>query len=214
MSGSHFSQNKRKCVGLRDLDLDDTHHILCECGLVGLTYGCYADVYSPRNQILNALLRSAEVYILVSWNILCTHKSKVVLINDGPFSGKIAVIAEIIDHNRVSATRRALLPPQLKKFQAIIDGPSTGVPRQVFPYKHILLTPIKLTKLPRGAGSGVIRKLVEQEAIVEKWDKSAWAQKRVTREKRKDLNDFDRFKVMLAKKQRRDQVRKALKASV
>ena len=31
-----------------------------------------------------------------------THGSIVVLINDGPFSGKIAVIAEIIDHNRVS----------------------------------------------------------------------------------------------------------------
>lgn len=119
---------------------------------------------------------------------------RVVLINDGPFSGKIAVIAEIIDHNR-----------------AIIDGPSTGVPRQAFPYKHLLLTPIRLTKLPRGAGSGVIQKLVEQEGVIEKWDKSAWAQKRATKEKRKHLNDFDRFKVMLAKKQRRDHVRKALK---
>ncbi|KXN87800.1 60S ribosomal protein L14-B [Leucoagaricus sp. SymC.cos] len=119
---------------------------------------------------------------------------RVVLIKDGPLSGKIAVIAEIIDHNR-----------------AIIDGPSTGVPRQAFPYKHLLLTPLKLTKLPRGAGSGVIKKLVETEGVVEKWDKSAWAQKRVTKEKRQSLNDFDRFKVMLAKKQRRDIVRKALK---
>lgn len=28
---------------------------------------------------------------------------RVVLVNDGPFAGKLAVIAEIIDHNRVSA---------------------------------------------------------------------------------------------------------------
>jgi transcription antitermination factor NusG len=27
---------------------------------------------------------------------------RVVLVNDGPFAGKLAVIAEIIDHNRVS----------------------------------------------------------------------------------------------------------------
>ncbi|KAF9449720.1 hypothetical protein P691DRAFT_758816 [Macrolepiota fuliginosa MF-IS2] len=119
---------------------------------------------------------------------------RVVLLNNGPFSGKIAVIAEIIDHNR-----------------AIIDGPTTGVPRQAFPYKHLLLTPIKLTQLPRAAGSGVIRKFVEKEGIVEKWDNSSWAQKRATKEKRKSLNDFDRFKVMVAKKQRRDVVRKAVK---
>jgi large subunit ribosomal protein L14e len=56
-----------------------------------------------------------------------------------------------------------------------------------------------------------VRKLIEQEGIVEKWDKSAWAQKRLMREKRRSLNDFDRFKVMLAKKQRRDVVRKAVK---
>ncbi|KAF7783864.1 hypothetical protein Agabi119p4_29 [Agaricus bisporus var. burnettii] len=119
---------------------------------------------------------------------------RVVLVNDGPLAGKIAVIAEIIDHNR-----------------AIIDGPTSGIPRQAFPYKHLLLTPLKLTKLPRAAGTGIVRKLVEQEGIVEKWDKSAWAQKRVMKEKRRSLSDFGRFKVMLAKKQRRDVVRKAVK---
>ncbi|KIJ91518.1 hypothetical protein K443DRAFT_482027 [Laccaria amethystina LaAM-08-1] len=41
---------------------------------------------------------------------------RVVLLKSGPFSGKIAVITEIIDHNR-----------------AIIDGSTTGVPRQSYP---------------------------------------------------------------------------------
>ncbi|KAJ7650678.1 60S ribosomal protein L14 [Roridomyces roridus] len=118
---------------------------------------------------------------------------RVVLLKSGPFSGKIAVIAEIIDHNR-----------------AIIDGPTTGVPRQSYPYKHLTLTTLTLTKLPRAAGSGVIKKQLEKEATVEKWDKSSWAQKRAAAEKRRSLNDFGRFGVMLAKKQRRDAVRKSV----
>lgn len=67
--------------------------------------------------------------------------------------------------------------------------------------------------LPRAAGTGVVRKLAEKEAIVERWEKSAWAQKRAAIEKRRTLNDFDRFKVMLAKKVRRDIVRKAVHKS-
>ncbi|KZT66602.1 60S ribosomal protein L14 [Daedalea quercina L-15889] len=119
---------------------------------------------------------------------------RVVLLKSGPHAGHIAVIAEIIDHNR-----------------AVVDGPTTGVPRQSFPYRHIALTPFALTKLPRAAGSGVIRKQLEQEGTVEKWNKSSWAQKREAIEKRRKLNDFERFAVMLAKKQRRDTVRKAVK---
>jgi large subunit ribosomal protein L14e len=118
---------------------------------------------------------------------------RVVLLKSGPHSGRIAVIAEIIDHNR-----------------AIIDGPSTGVPRQPFPYRHMTLTPIALTKLPRGAGTGVIKKQLDKEATVTRWERSAWAVKRAAMEKRRSLNDFQRFQVMLAKKVRRDAVRKRL----
>lgn len=123
------------------------------------------------------------------------------------------MIAEIIDHNRV----RTPCPPPSPSHssshprQAIIDGPTTGVPRQSFPYRHLTLTPFVLTKLPRAAGTGVIRKQLEKEGTVEKWNKSAWAQKRAAIEKRRKLNDFERFAVMLAKKQRRDSVRKAVK---
>ncbi|CCM01349.1 uncharacterized protein FIBRA_03399 [Fibroporia radiculosa] len=118
---------------------------------------------------------------------------RVVLLKSGPHAGHIAVIAEIIDHNR-----------------AIVDGPTTGVPRQSFPYRHLSLTPLALTKLPRGAGSGVIQKQLEKEATVERWNKSSWAQKRAAIEKRRSLNDFERFAVMLAKKARRDTVRKSV----
>ncbi|EDR01236.1 60S ribosomal protein L14, partial [Laccaria bicolor S238N-H82] len=100
---------------------------------------------------------------------------RVVLLKSVPFSGKIAVIAEIIDHNR-----------------AIIDGPTTGVPRQPSPYKHLTLTPLKLSGLPRGAGTKKVRKEVEKEAIVDKWDTSSWAQKRIAVQKRLALTDFGR----------------------
>ncbi|KAH9921240.1 60S ribosomal protein L14 [Epithele typhae] len=118
---------------------------------------------------------------------------RVVLLKSGPQEGQIAVIAEIIDHNR-----------------AIIDGPLTGVPRQSFPYRHMTLTPLVVAKLPRGAGTGVVRKFLEKEGTIDKWQKSSWAQKREAVAKRRSLNDFQRFCVMLAKKGRRDVVRKAL----
>ncbi|GJE99233.1 60S ribosomal protein L14 [Phanerochaete sordida] len=121
---------------------------------------------------------------------------RVVLLKSGPQEGHIAVIAEIIDHNR-----------------AIIDGPTTGVPRQAFPYRHLTLTPLRLTKLPRAAGSGAIKKALEKEAIVEKWEKSAFAQRRASIAKRRSLTDFQRFVVMVAKKQRADRVHKAVRAA-
>jgi len=118
---------------------------------------------------------------------------RIVLLKSGPSAGSIAVITQVIDHNR-----------------AIIDGPTTGVPRQSYQYKHLTLTPICLTKLPRAASSGVVKKQLEKEAAVEKWNKSGWATKRAAAEQRRNLNDFARFKVLLAKKQRRDIVRKSL----
>lgn len=132
----------------------------------------------------------------------------VVLLNSGPSAGNIAVIAEIIDQNRVSSPLFILVVAHVS--QAIIDGPTTSVPRQSFPYRHLSLTPLRLTKLPRGAGTGAIRKQLDKEATVTRWENSSWAKKRAAIQKRRSLNDFARFEVMLAKKARRDVVRKAL----
>ena len=137
----------------------------------------------------------------------------VVLIKDGPSSGKIAVIAEIIDHNRVGPYPYARGLSLTFYVQAIIDGPTTGVPRQPIAFRYVTLTPLLVKALPRAARSGVVKKYVEKEGIVEKWEKSSWAQRRAAIEKRRKLNDFDRFQVMLQKKARRDRVRKVLKGS-
>ncbi|KAF8315586.1 hypothetical protein DL93DRAFT_2078765 [Clavulina sp. PMI_390] len=119
---------------------------------------------------------------------------RVVLVNKGELSGKIAVIAEIIDHNR-----------------AIIDGPSTGVPRQPFSFRHLTLTTFVVPKLARGAGTGAVRKQFEASGIAAKWSASSWSKKREASKSRRATSDFDRFKVMLLKKARRDVVRKAVK---
>jgi len=121
---------------------------------------------------------------------------RVVLINSGSSAGKIAAIVEIIDHKR-----------------ALIDGPTTGVPRQAFPYKHLTLLKYTLSGLPRAAGTATVRKHFEKDGVAQKWETSAWAKRRAALAKRKTLNDFDRFSVMLAKKQRRDRVRRTLKKS-
>ena len=139
----------------------------------------------------------------------------VVLLKSGPQEGQIAVIAEVIDHNRVCLCVffRAPFFCLISYAQAVIDGPTTGVPRQAFPYKHLTLTPLRLTKLPRAAGTGVVKKQLEAEAIVEKWNKSSFAQRRAAIEQRRKLNDFERFAVMIAKKQRADRVHKAVRAA-
>jgi large subunit ribosomal protein L14e len=51
---------------------------------------------------------------------------------------------------------------------------------------------------------------VDKEGVVAKWESSTWAKKRAAMEKRRSLNDFERFSVMVTKKQRRDVVRKSL----
>lgn len=93
---------------------------------------------------------------------------RVVLVNDGPSAGKLAVIAEIIDHNR-----------------ALIDGPTNSVPRQSIAYRKLILTPYTLAKLPRGAGSAAVRKAFDKSGVSEKWEASAWAKKLAARKVRK-----------------------------
>ncbi|KAJ1816256.1 hypothetical protein LPJ56_002401, partial [Coemansia sp. RSA 2599] len=111
---------------------------------------------------------------------------RVVLINDGADTGKIAVIVDIVDHNR-----------------AIVDGPTTNVPRQVIAFKKVVLTDIVVKRLPRTISSKPLAKVLEKQQIVEAWQKTAWAQKLVTRERRAAMSDFDRFKLMRLKKQQR-----------
>lgn len=91
----------------------------------------------------------------------------------------------------------------LWSLQALIDGPLTGVPRQSFAYRRLVLTPFVLTKLTRAASTPIVKKVFEASDVLAKWEKSAWAQRRAAMEKRRSTSDFERFEIMLLKKQRR-----------
>merc|ERR1739844_806462 len=52
---------------------------------------------------------------------------RVAVLGDGPDSGKIAAIVNVIDQNRV-----------------LLDGPTSGVVRQAYPIKKLQLTPLKV----------------------------------------------------------------------
>ena len=90
----------------------------------------------------------------------------------------------------------------------LIDGPSkkekAAVPRQSISLNNLIITPIVIPKLPRAAGRGAVARAWEKAEVEKKWDESAWAKRREQREKRRNLSDFDRFKVLRLKKQVRD----------
>eukprot|EP01087_Luapelamoeba_hula_P013530 TRINITY_DN3860_c0_g3_i1.p1 TRINITY_DN3860_c0_g3~~TRINITY_DN3860_c0_g3_i1.p1 ORF type:complete len:185 (-),score=40.27 TRINITY_DN3860_c0_g3_i1:73-627(-) len=120
---------------------------------------------------------------------------RVALINYGPLAGKLCVIIDVLDQTR-----------------AFIDGPSsiTGVKRQMMPFRRLSLTDIKIT-IPHSPRLSTLVKAFKDGKVQEKWDRTAWAKKQVVKQKRESLNDFDRFKVMLARKKRSQGVRKELK---
>lgn len=75
------------------------------------------------------------------------------------------------------------------------------MPRHAVSLANVILTPIVISKLPRAAGAGALKKAWEKEEVEKKWSESAWAKKREQREKRRELSDFERFKAMRLRKQ-------------
>jgi large subunit ribosomal protein L14e len=94
--------------------------------------------------------------------------------------------------------------------QALIDGPSTSVPRQSVSYKKLTLTPFVLKSLPRAAGPSTVKKQFEAAEVAAKWEASAWAKKIAAKSRRQASTDFERFTLMINKQVKRDAVRKAL----
>jgi len=130
-----------------------------------------------------------------NWRLV--EVGRVVLFAAGPYIGRTAAIVQIIDHKRV-----------------LVDGPSSveelAVPRHAAPLKTISLTNIVIPKLPRAAGSAALKKQWEAADVDAKWTGSSYAKKMEQASRRKQLNDFERFKVMRLRKQARFEVRKAI----
>ncbi len=83
--------------------------------------------------------------------------------------------------------------------QALVDGAGNGVVRGIVNFKRLAITDLKVG-IQRGARSKTVEKLFKEADIASKWGKTTWAKRTEARTKRVAMNDFDRFKAMLAKK--------------
>lgn len=119
---------------------------------------------------------------------------RVVLVNYGPEAGKLATIIDVVDQNK-----------------CLIDGPQeiTGVSRQIISFTRISLTDLTV-KIQRNARQKTLKKAWSEADTLAKWEASSWAKKLAAKKKRASLGDFDRFKVMVAKKQKAEIIEKKM----
>merc|ERR1719145_502947 len=80
----------------------------------------------------------------------------------------------------------------------------------MMPVKRLSLTDLKTT-IPRAAREKTLKLALEKEDTMNKWKATAWAKKLAAKEARAAMTDFDRFKLMVAKKRRAQVVKTALK---
>ena len=117
---------------------------------------------------------------------------RVAIVNYGPLAGKVAVIVDILNTTRV-----------------LIHGPKEGVRRQEISLKRLTLTDFKLD-IKRGIHKDNLVKAIEEYKLDDKFKESNYAKKVEKRKLRANLTDFDRFKVMRLRQQRRVLRSKAL----
>ncbi|UKK00540.1 60S ribosomal protein L14 [Theileria orientalis] len=108
------------------------------------------------------------------------------LLTYGPNSGKLVFVVDVVTPSRI-----------------LVDGADvTGVKRQQVPKTWLKLTDVKVD-LQRGAKTKTVSKVAKDEKALELFDKTSLGKKLRVLEKKKSLNDFQRFKLMVAQRQRR-----------
>eukprot|EP01036_Dinobryon_divergens_P023163 gene23162-31482_t len=137
-----------------------------------------APLISRKNPESGSALRTFTRFVEVG---------RVVLINFGPDAGKLATVIDVVDSKRI-----------------FVDGPQsiTGVHRQVIAIKRVSLTDIVVGGVHRNSKLKNITAAWKDQDILSKWESSAWAKRLSSKKTRANLSDFDRFKVMIAKKQK------------
>ncbi|CAH8262862.1 unnamed protein product [Arabidopsis lyrata] len=114
----------------------------------------------------------------------------VALVNYGEDYGKLVVIVDVVDQNR-----------------ALVDAPD--MERIQMNLKRLSLTDIviDINRVPKKKH---LVEAMEKADVKNKWEKSSWGRKLIVQKRRAALNDFDRFKIMLAKIKRAGVVRQEL----
>merc|ERR1719473_702810 len=80
----------------------------------------------------------------------------------------------------------------------------------MMPIRRLSLTDFKCT-IPRGAREKTLKLALDKDSVMNKWQETAWAKKLNAKKVRSEMNDFDRFKLMVARKKRSTAVKATLK---
>ena len=119
---------------------------------------------------------------------------RVAYVNFGEDYGKLCTIVDIVDENKV-----------------LVDG--EHFPRVIYPMRRLTLTKFRLPVL-RGARTSTLLKAAKKYDLAAKWAACPAAKKFAIREKRANLNDLERFAVMVNRKRRAFAVRKIAKSTL
>ena len=109
---------------------------------------------------------------------------RVIIVNYGPLVGKLAVIVDILTTTK-----------------ALIHGLKGGIKRQEISLRRVTLTDYKLD-IKRGAKQAEVYKAIDDFKLEDKFKTSTFYKKNEIRQKRANLTDFDRFKVMRLRQKR------------
>ncbi|CAM6084464.1 unnamed protein product [Calypogeia fissa] len=91
--------------------------------------------------------------------------------------------------------------------QALVDSPD--IVRTQVNFKRLSLTDIKID-IARNSKKKELKAAIDAADVAGKWEKSSWGRKLIVQKKRVSLNDFDWFKVMVARIKRGAIIKKEL----
>lgn len=108
---------------------------------------------------------------------------RVVYINYGALSGKIAIVVDIVNENKV-----------------VIDGPTLNVCRQVISTKRLTLTKFCLGEYKMSCTRGDLKKMIESFDLLKRFSSCGIGKRLAQQERRRNLTDFERFKVLVLRR--------------
>lgn len=120
---------------------------------------------------------------------------RLALVNYGPLEGSLVTISDMISLRRV-----------------VVAHPGKGFDSKITVRTQIPITWLSLTSqcasgLCRGAKDKAVQAANKKAGILQAWQKTKWAKKIAAQKAKKELSDFGRFKLMLAKKKQNHAVR-------
>merc|ERR1711935_487875 len=86
--------------------------------------------------------------------------------------------------------------------RVLIDSADKWMPRCIYPLSRLSLTKIKVDKVHRGCRTSTLIKKSKGKDVTAEFKKTPVSIKMEKYKLRKNLSDFDRFKVMVLRKQR------------